>query len=156
MRGVVPQQLQVFDAPDRDDRGWVLSVAHLVAVPSWALSELAEGASLLPVAPLPELAYQHAEIVDSAVAALRSAYLAGPDPAGLLGEAPVVGLALPGASVEAGTPFTLGELQRVHEAVLGEAMQRDTFRRGMLPSLRETGEIERGGVGKPARVYRIV
>src|SRR5215207_1793986 len=30
LRGTRPQQLHVFDDPDRDDRGWVLSVAHVV------------------------------------------------------------------------------------------------------------------------------
>ena len=31
--GLNPRQLHVFDAPDRDDRGWVLSVAHCDVVP---------------------------------------------------------------------------------------------------------------------------
>ena len=30
LRGTRPQQLHVFDDPERDDRGWVLSVAHVV------------------------------------------------------------------------------------------------------------------------------
>lgn len=34
--GLRPKQLHVFDAPARDDRGWVLSVAHLDVVP-WDL-----------------------------------------------------------------------------------------------------------------------
>ena len=32
--GLSPRQLHVFDDPHRDDRGWVLSVAHLDAVPA--------------------------------------------------------------------------------------------------------------------------
>ena len=31
--GLAPVQLAVFDDPDRDDRGWVLSAAHLDVVP---------------------------------------------------------------------------------------------------------------------------
>src|SRR5437763_4779432 len=33
VRGEHPQQLRVFDAPRRDDRGWVMSVAHADLVP---------------------------------------------------------------------------------------------------------------------------
>src|SRR5687768_10660007 len=47
--GLEPSQLHVFDEPDRDDRGWVLSVAHLVAVPARDLSIDTELATLAPV-----------------------------------------------------------------------------------------------------------
>ena len=33
VEGVAPHQLRVFDDPNRDDRGWVLSVAHWAVVP---------------------------------------------------------------------------------------------------------------------------
>ena len=33
VRGLHPRQLHVFDDPERDDRGWVLSVAHVAVVP---------------------------------------------------------------------------------------------------------------------------
>src|SRR6476660_6476404 len=32
VRGLHPRQLYVFDDPNRDDRGWVLSVAHVDVV----------------------------------------------------------------------------------------------------------------------------
>src|SRR4051794_40670200 len=32
VRGLHPRQLHVFDDPNRDDRGWVLSVAHVDVV----------------------------------------------------------------------------------------------------------------------------
>ena len=32
VEGTRPRQLHVFDKPDRDDRGWVLSVAHMDVV----------------------------------------------------------------------------------------------------------------------------
>src|SRR6056297_2932212 len=33
LRGRSPRQLHLFDDPDRDDRGWVMSMAHLLALP---------------------------------------------------------------------------------------------------------------------------
>src|SRR6478735_1713941 len=39
VRGLQPRQLHVFDDPDRDDRGWVLSVAHVEVVRPEQLAE---------------------------------------------------------------------------------------------------------------------
>lgn len=38
LTGRRPEQLRVFDEPRRDDRGWVLSVAHLDVLP-WSVVE---------------------------------------------------------------------------------------------------------------------
>lgn len=136
IEGLQPRQLHVFDHPRRDDRGWVLSVAHMDAVPAARLSPNAT-LHLLPVAELPTLDYDHNTIVELAVAELRADYRAAPDPSGLLDK-----------------PLTLRELHQLHEAVAGEALQRDTFRRGMLAKLVATGERSAGGMGKPAELYR--
>lgn len=134
--GLSPRQLRVFDDPKRDDRGWVLSVAHLDAVP-WSRLTIDESlARVVPVADVGKLPYGHNDILDQAVATFRSGYLPAPDPAGLL---------------EA--PFTLRQLQQLHEAVAGERLMRDTFRRAMEPQLRATGEVAVGTVGKPARLF---
>ena len=53
-------------------------------------------------------------------------------------------------------PFTLLELQRLHEAVAGERLMRDAFRRKMQPQLRPTGQRARGVVGKPAQEFERV
>ncbi|WP_255447600.1 NUDIX domain-containing protein [Schumannella sp. 10F1B-5-1] len=135
--GREPRQLHVFDAPDRDPRGWVLSVAHLDAVPYRALDFDAGRAELRPVDEVRGLLYGHDEIVRMAVERLRDDYAASPDPAQLM----------PGT-------FTLRSLQNLHESVLGIDLPRDTFRRTMEPQLSTTGGIERGGVGKPARTFR--
>src|SRR5690606_36560232 len=39
IRGLAPTQLAVMDDPERDDRGWVLSVAHLDVVRASALPD---------------------------------------------------------------------------------------------------------------------
>jgi 8-oxo-dGTP diphosphatase len=133
--GQAPAQLRVFDDPARDDRGRVLSVAHVDLVP---LARLDAALHLLtPIEGTGPLAFDHAEIVRHAVAWARALYAATPDPRGLAGDL-----------------FTLLELQRVHEAVEGAPLQKDTFRRRVIDRLRDTGSHTRGGVGKPARLYR--
>ena len=134
--GLSPRQLRVFDDPHRDDRGWVLSVAHLDAVPASRLAIDEQIARLVPVTDVPALPYGHEEIIELAVATLRADYATRPDPAGLLTE-----------------PFTLRDLQLLHEGVAGSALPRDTFRRSMEPLLRATAETMQGVVGKPARLF---
>jgi len=140
LTGVAPQQLAVLDDPRRDNRGWVLSIAHLetvrfdVLAPAVASSD---GVSLRPVDALPRLAFDHAEVVALAVEALREQYAEHADPRGLLDE-----------------PFTLAQLQQLHEAVAGVEFQKDTFRRQMEPQLTPTGEVAAGVVGRPARLFR--
>ena len=142
--GLRPRQLHVFDAPGRDSRGWVLSVAHLDAVPASRI-QLSDRTALAGVEALPALAYDHHAIVAAAVAALRAEYRRSPDPAGLL-----VSAALEGEPAGA---FTVRELRLLHERVLGERLVADTFRRAMLPGLRPTGVLRRGVRGKPAELY---
>lgn len=133
--GLRPRQLHVFDEPGRDDRGWVLSVAHVDVVRVHRLPA-SEVHLLAPVDDLPDLKYDHRDIVAFAVDALRAEYLSSPDPAGLL---------------EA--PFTMRQLRLAHEAVSGEALMPDTFRRAMLPQLRATGEMLIEGRGRPAELF---
>lgn len=140
VEGLQPEQLHVFDDPDRDERGWVLSVAHVDVVPAERLVGSAR-LRLVPVSEVRGLPFDHDEIVGRAVAWLRGRYANEPDPAHLLPDR-----------------FTLRDLQRVHEAVAGTTFQRDTFRRGMLRTERitETGERLSGIVGKPPRLFERV
>ena len=149
IEGLSPRQLIVLDDPDRDSRGWVLSVAHLDTVPVAAAGSLFSREDLrwAPIrrggsaAMAPErqkgLPFDHDRIVAHAVERFRADHLEVPDPYGLLEE-----------------PFTVLELRRLHEAVAGEELQKDTFRRAMLPRLVPTRSIESGTVGRPARRYR--
>ena len=151
-----PAQLQVFDDPKRDDRGWVLSVAHLAVVAEATLgkvvearddlmlAEIASPTSVcdgLPAVALPDyqrgLPFDHDRIVALAVSGLRDRYGEAPDPAGLVAE-----------------PFTLLDLRLAHEAVLGTPLQKDTFRRRMMPGLEQVEGQSDGTVGRPARLYR--
>lgn len=133
LHGFTPRQLHVFDSLDRDDRGRVLSVAHLIALPSSALHDV----DLVPVAEARGLDFDHDAIVERAVDALRGSYSERPDPAGLLGP-----------------EFTLLVLHRLHTAIDPETAQKDTFRRAMLPHLEGLNRLQEGVIGKPARLFR--
>ena len=155
--GLQPHQLRVFDDPDRDPRGWVISVAHadvrpyarvvpvlearpdvaLVPVPSGGGAAEGRGGRLATSA-FRDLVLDHRAIIHAAVVELRNRYADRPDPAGLLGD----------------EPFTLLQLRLLHEAVLGVELQKDTFRRHMDRHLRPLMSRSQGTVGRPAQLYR--
>lgn len=67
----------------------------------------------------------------------RRRYARRPDPSRLLSE-----------------PFSLRELRLLHEAVLGEPLVKDTFRRRMEPQLVATDQKSTGVRGPRAVLYR--
>ena len=88
---------------------------------------------------LPELAFDHAEIIEYAVWRLRQRTEYSMIAHRFLGE-----------------EFTLAQLRRVHEAILGEQIDPANFRRDMLAQgqLVDTGRVEEGTPPRPARLYR--
>jgi 8-oxo-dGTP diphosphatase len=138
VHGLRPRQLHVFDDPDRDDRGWVLSVAHLAVVGADRLaSRFPDRTRLMPTSRPGRLPHDHAGIIARAVDDMRPRYAAVPDPDGLLG-----------------SEFTLRDLRMAHDAVAGGPLQRDRFRRIMEPQLEPTGEVVTGTRGRPAETFR--
>lgn len=138
VRGMSPRQLQVFDDPQRDSRGWVLSVAHVDLVRAGMLEHrLPDSTRLVPAEHPGKLPYGHGQIIQRAVAEARQQYRTAPDPGELLAE-----------------PFTMLELRHLHEAVAGRPLQRDRFRRTMEPQLAGTGQTNRGTPGRPAELFR--
>jgi hypothetical protein len=84
------------------------------------------------------LVWDHPKILERAKSYIRTRYEVMPDPETLLKD-----------------PFTLAELQRVHEAVAGEGLRRDKFRRTMEHQLTGTGRYENtGSRGRPAELFR--
>lgn len=88
---------------------------------------------------LPELAFDHSEIIDYAVWRLRQRTEYSMVAHRFLGE-----------------EFTLAQLRSVHEAILGEQIDPANFRRDMLAQgqLVDTGRVEEGTPHRPARLYR--
>ncbi len=158
------EQLYTFGAVHRDPRMRIVTIAYYALVhPARLEAALLEAPSVGktlarievpwegetggPVdclaldgdgAPL-SLAFDHADILGTAVKRIR----------GKLDYTPIGFQLLP-------ERFTLGELQRVHETVLGRPLNKDSFRRRMLASgqLETTGELQREVDHRPAELYR--
>lgn len=136
LRGAAFRQLLTLDPVDRDDRDWVVSVAYLAGLAPGAEAASGSDKRVVSADSPGRLPFGQGEIVAFALDDLRTRYAYAPDPDGFLGDS-----------------FTLRDLRLVHEAVAGEELQRDTFRRTMEPQLVTTGEVTSGGRGRPAELF---
>lgn len=160
--GVFFEQLYTFGDPGRDSRGRVIAVAYvaLLAADRFFATSSIKGRVRVPwpgetggpvdvdvegsnedVVVGAELAFDHRDILGLAVKRLR----------GKLDYTPIGFQLLP-------AEFTLRQLQDVHEAVRGEGVNKDSFRRRMLASghLEATGNHERDVTWRPAELYRFI
>ena len=142
------EQLRTYADPKRDPRGWLPTIAYMALVAPEALPE--EGpagreASWHAVDRLPELALDHALIVDDGLWRLRARIADKP------WFVRVGGGLLPDR-------FTLAQAQRLYEALRGEPVDPANFRRDVKATglLADTGEQRSEGPGRPGRVYRRV
>ena len=136
------EQLATFSGPARDPRGWSVSIAYYALVP-YALIESAgrQGVQLVSVERLHTLPFDHKAIVETAVERLRGKSQYSSLPCFLAGEA-----------------FTLPQLQRVYEALMGEPLNKVSFRRKMneMDVLEPVdGQTGAPGAHRPAQLYRL-
>ena len=148
------EQLYTFGAPDRDPRTRVISVAYYALLPGPDSALRREGrpavacepeagtdaaeARWWPVDSLPPLAFDHDAIVATALSRLRAK----------LGYTSVAYALLP-------EEFTLTELQRVYEVILGQELDKRNFRKKMLAAeiLEAVPRQKREGAHRPAQLY---
>lgn len=144
--GVEPgwlEQLYTFGRPDRDPRERTITVAWLGLVqpdryaPHAATD--AVDARWWPVAALPPLAFDHADILEVARTRLQGKVRYQPIGFDLL---PV--------------EFTLSELQALYETILERALDKRNFRRKILRTelLVDTGRKRTGGAHRAPSLYR--
>jgi ADP-ribose pyrophosphatase YjhB (NUDIX family) len=158
LAGVFLEQLYTFGDLRRDPRGRVVTVSYyaLVDARRFAAKRAPAAISARLVVPWPGETGGPVDVVDDAGRALPL-FLDHADILGLavkrlrgkLDYSPVGFQLLP-------TEFTLRELQEIHEAVRGEPVNKDSFRRRMLASglLEATGAHEREVAYRPAELYR--
>jgi 8-oxo-dGTP diphosphatase len=154
------EQLYTFGAPERDPRTRVLSVAYYALVDAhrfdgvdlegrglslarlqvpWTGEEGGPVQLLASTGKALALAFDHRDILALVVKRLR----------GKLDYAPIAFPLLP-------ERFTLHDLQKVHEIVLGRKLNKDSFRKRLLATglLEATGEAQQAVDHRPAALYR--
>ena len=142
------EQLRTYADPARDPRGWLPTIAYRALVRPETLPEVTPAereASWHPVDRLPELALDHATIVDDGIWRLHARV---GDKVWFVRKALAL---LP-------EPFTLRQAQQLYEALRGEVVDAANFRRDMRGTglLEDTGSQRSEGPGRPGRLYRRV
>jgi ADP-ribose pyrophosphatase YjhB (NUDIX family) len=135
------EQLETRSEPGRNPGSWELATAYLGLVPSDVDPEVPADTAWHPARDLPPAAFDHGDIVETALQRLR-AKLSYTN----------VGFAL------APETFTLSELRAIYAAALGHDLsatnlQRVLLRRGVLERTGSKREPGRTG-GRPAEVFR--
>ncbi|MBW3091975.1 NUDIX hydrolase [Bifidobacterium sp. 82T10] len=138
------EQLHTFGDPDRSRGGLpMVSIVYWALVGQAETRDFAEADNVrwFPENELPELAFDHRQIIGHALRQLRER-IAYPELVARL----------------VGPEFTLRQLHGLTEAITGESVDLANFRRKMLASgsIVETGEKIREGRQRPAAVYRYV
>ena len=138
------EQVSTHSGPHRDPRGWSVSTLYYALLPSDQVPAVAGDKTELiewcdPEKPGHRLVFDHRQFLGEALQTLRSKVERGALPLHLLP-----------------TKFTLTELQRACEAILGEGLDKGAFRRSIkdAPALEAVeGEFLRGAQ-RPAQIYR--
>ena len=136
------EQLFTFGDVARDPHARSISVAHYALVSADVVRDQSDArGQWWPVAALPLLVLDHRRIIDYALTRLRNK----------LSYTTVGFQLLP-------QRFTLSELQRVYEVILGRELDKRNFRRKveMLGIVKPTREQRASITGRPAQLYRFV
>jgi len=137
------EQLYTFGAVSRDPRARVVSVAYYALInlqehPLQAATD-ASDAKWFDLSKAPALGFDHKEILDCAIARLRSKIRYEP-----------IGFEL------LPTEFTLSQLQQLYECVLARKLDKRNFRKKLLKMnlLIDTSKKETGVSHRAAQLYR--
>ncbi len=137
------EQLYTFDTVARDPRGHAVSVTYMALGRDVMLADSASPHQprFVPVDALPDLAFDHAQIVAYAGERLKNK----------ISYTNAIYALLPDV-------FTLSQLQQAYEAILARPLDKRNFRKKImsLDMIAETPQMYRDGAHRPARLYRFV
>lgn len=135
------EQLYTFSGGSRDPRGWSISITHYALIDTESLIKSAkDGVVLMSVDELPGLPFDHNRVIEMAVKRVRNKSTYSTLPCYLLPK-----------------EFTLSELQKTYECVLGVRLDKSQFRRRVAEwsFVEEIPGAVKGGTHRPAQLYRI-
>lgn len=136
------EQLSTFSGRGRDPRGWSISVVYYALVHTDVIAQSGHpGVVMTPIGQLKGLPFDHQQIIEAAILRVRNKSSYSSLPVYLCG-----------------TTFTLPQLQGVYEAILGETVNKVSFRRKIeeLDMLEPVeGALEMGKANRPAQLYRL-
>ncbi len=139
------EQLYTFGEPERDPRQRVIAIAYFGLVKASMYQELkastdAENAQWFSIKKLPPLAFDHKQILQAAIARLRSKIRYQPIGFELLDK-----------------KFPFSDLEKLYTALLDKDINRRNFSKKILSFdfLEETGEVSKpDGKGRPSKMYQ--
>jgi 8-oxo-dGTP diphosphatase len=143
VRNLYLEQLGAFGTPGRDPRERVITIAHVAIVNLFehplAAATDARNAGWFLIDELPELAFDHAEILAAGLRRLRSK----------VNHEPIVFEFLP-------AKFTLRQVQSLYETILDEKLDKRNFRKRIQSTglLIPTEEVEMDVAHRAAQLFR--
>ena len=139
------EQLGSWGSASRDPRGWSVTHAYFALIPAKPALKNATSTTDVQWFPMvgssvaPKLAFDHGVILEAAALRLRNKVEYTSLPAHLMPP-----------------EFTLPDLQRVYEVILGRPLEKSAFRTRMLAAdLVEPLSKMRTGPNRPAQLYRL-
>lgn len=147
--GITPrhmEQLRTFASAKRDARGWSVSISYIVIVDNDQERIAGEGVDEIryfPVDECPDMPFDHREIIQAAVERVRNKASYSSLPTFFLPQA-----------------FTLPQMQKVYETVMGMELNTPAFRRkvadqGLVEKTDLPESEQQRSVGRPAQYYRL-
>ncbi len=137
------EQLYTFGKVNRDPFGRVVSVSYFALIPQAEMklktTKEYEDIKWFSVNDLPELAYDHKEMLELGISRLRSK----------LEYTNIVCNLLP-------KEFTLAEMQNIYELILNKEIDKRNFRKKIetLKIVKDTGKKTSGKAHRPAKIYK--
>ncbi len=140
LRNIYLEQLYTWGAVERDPRMRIISVSYFALVPEEVLQLSESNVQLYPVEEIATgegIAFDHAKIVAYGRERIRNKVNWTDIAFSLLPE-----------------EFTLPQLQRVYEILLGQTLYKANFRKKMADRIVETEKMASGNAHRPSRIYR--
>lgn len=147
LKNIYMEQLAAFAGVKRHPEGRILTVAYLALVQyevfknkAKPVSSYMKQAKWLPIDELPDLAFDHLEIVQQSLNKLRQTIAFSASIYELLPE-----------------KFTLTQLQQLYEAILGKSLDKRNFRKKInaLGYLKPLDEVQKGVSYRAAKLYKL-